>query len=88
MLLSKVINMATQLLQINKMLKPVAQMLKNINRIIYACDIGIGCYIPKSCKFPHSGLGYVIHANAILGENVVILSGVTIGADEEMATVV
>lgn len=60
--------------------KPFAQLLKNFNRIIYACDIGLGCYIPKSCKFHHSGLGCVFHVNAKIGENCNVYPNVVIGA--------
>lgn len=56
------------------------QMLKYFNRIVFACDIGLGCYIPRSCKFFHAGLGCVFHENAKVGERCFIYPGVVLGA--------
>lgn len=35
----------------------IAQLIKNINRIIYCCDIAYQVEIPVSTKMPHQGMG-------------------------------
>ena len=40
--------------------KWIAQIIKNICRIIYACDISYQIQIGKNLKMPHQGLGVVI----------------------------
>lgn len=57
----------------------VAQLLKNINRIIYACDISYKAEIKGILTLPHQGLGVVIGDGCIIGENVVVRQNVTIG---------
>ena len=64
--------------------KLLGQLIKNLNRIIFACDIGLGCYIPRSCKFYHSGLGCVFHENAKVGERCLIYPEVILGASGRM----
>lgn len=56
-----------------------AQALKNINRIIFACDISYKAEIDSSVRFPHQGLGVVIGDGCIIGRNTVIRQNVTIG---------
>ena len=57
----------------------VAQLIKNINRIIYSCDIAYQVNIPKSTQLPHQGLGVVMHPNTIIGENCTIFQHTTFG---------
>lgn len=59
----------------------IAQAFKNLNRIVYACDIGLGAEIPASCKFPHQGLGTVIHERAVFGDRCIVYQGVTVAQD-------
>ena len=48
-------------------------------RIIFACDIPYKACIGKGTKFPHDGLGVVIHPLCKIGTNCQINQGVTIG---------
>ncbi len=57
----------------------VAQILKNINRILYACDISYRAHLSSSCEFPHQALGVVIGDESIIGDRTVIRQNVTIG---------
>jgi serine O-acetyltransferase len=57
----------------------IAQILKNINRIIYSCDIAYQVEIPPETKLPHQGLGVVLHPEVILGSNCSIYQNVTLG---------
>ncbi len=56
-----------------------AQILKNVNRIIYACDISYEAKIHPSCWLAHQGLGVVIGAGSEIGKNTIIRQNVTIG---------
>ncbi len=38
-------------------LRMLANVLRLLNRILFACDIGIGARIGPSCSFYHAGLG-------------------------------
>ena len=55
-----------------KMLWGIAQLIKNINRFVYSCDIAYQVDIPASTKLPHQGLGMVMHPRTIIGENCTI----------------
>ncbi len=57
----------------------LAQIIKNINRIIYGNDIAYQVDLPPSTQMPHQGLGVVIHPHAVIGENCLICQNVTIG---------
>lgn len=57
----------------------VAQILKNINRIIFACDISYKAEIKGKLTLPHQGLGVVIGDGVVIGNNAVIRQNVTIG---------
>lgn len=57
-----------------------AFILRQINRVLFCCDIGIGAQIDPSCIFHHSGLGCVIHSDAIVGKNCRFFQHVTIGS--------
>lgn len=54
--------------------------LRQVNRVLFCCDIGIGADIDPSCVFHHSGLGCVIHANAVVGPGCRFFQHVTIGS--------
>lgn len=49
------------------------------NRVICSCDIPPQTTIGKGLSLPHNGLGVVISAKAVIGENCKILQQVTIG---------
>ncbi|GIM54975.1 hypothetical protein CAPN005_16220 [Capnocytophaga cynodegmi] len=48
-------------------------------RVIYSCELPPGLRLGKGVCFEHSGLGVVIHPDAIIGEGTTILQNVTIG---------
>lgn len=57
----------------------IPRVMQQLNRLIFAC------YVPRSVKlgtntiFAHSGLGCVIHSNAVIGDDCKIQQNVTIG---------
>lgn len=57
-----------------------AFFLRQVNRVLFCCDIGIGAQIDPSCVFHHSGLGCVIHSDAVVGKNCRFFQHVTIGS--------
>lgn len=57
----------------------IAQLLKNINRIVYCCDIAYQVDIPASTQLPHQGMGVVMHPMTVIGENCVIFQHTTFG---------
>lgn len=58
----------------------LAKVLRQLNRILFSCDISIGAQIDPSCSFYHAGLGCVIHANAVVGPGCIFFQHVTLGA--------
>ncbi len=48
-------------------------------RILFGCYIGLGARIGKGTRIGYGGIGVVIHHRAIIGNNVIIHTGVTIG---------
>lgn len=64
----------------NKNYKLVAKILAFINRSIFSCDIPPTCIIKENVKFPHYGLGVVLHPRTIIGEGCTIYQNVTIGS--------
>lgn len=58
----------------------IAQCVKNINRVIFACDIPYQVDIPVTTKMPHQGLGVVMHPKTVIGKNCTIYQNTTFGA--------
>lgn len=58
----------------------MAKFLWAINRFLFSCDIQIGAQIDLSTKLYHGGLGVVVHKNAVIGKDCIIMQGVTIGS--------
>lgn len=58
----------------------LAQLLKNVNRFIYGCDIAFNIKIGFSFQLPHQGLGVVIGPKTIIGDDVMIFQHVTLGS--------
>lgn len=56
----------------------IAQLIKNINRVIYCCDIAYQVDIPVSTKLPHQSMGVVMHPKTVIGENCTIISALDI----------
>ncbi|MCI5223607.1 MAG: serine acetyltransferase [Candidatus Electrothrix sp. AR4] len=48
-------------------------------RILFGCHIGLGAKIGPKTSLGYGGIGVVIHTRAVIGENVIISTGVTIG---------
>ena len=48
-------------------------------RIPFGCRIGEGAKIGKGCSIGYGGIGIVIHHRVVIGDNVHIATGVTIG---------
>jgi serine O-acetyltransferase len=48
-------------------------------RILFGCQIGVRTYFGKNVELGYGGLGVVIHDRAVIGNNVSIGPGVTIG---------
>ena len=57
-----------------------AFFLRQLNRVLFCCDIGIGAQIDPSCTFHHSGLGCVIHSDAVVGRDCRFFQHVPIGS--------
>lgn len=57
----------------------VANLLRQTNRILFGCDIGIGANIDDSVQFFHCGLGCVIHSDVVLGRGCKVFPHVVIG---------
>ena len=60
--------------------RKVAKAIKHLNRMLFACDIGIGARIDPGCRFPHLGLEYVISGNSAIEADCCIFQNVTISA--------
>lgn len=54
-------------------------------RAVYACDIMPDTRIGEGTRFPHNGLGVVVHPSAVIGERCTICQSVTIGGTGEEA---
>lgn len=54
-------------------------LLMRYIRVIYSCELPVVSKMGKGVYFLHSGLGVVIHPDAIIGESTIILQNVTIG---------
>ena len=63
-----------------KMGRGIAQLIKNIMRVIYSCDIAYQVDIPISTELPHQGMGVVMHPDTVIGENCTIFQHTTFGA--------
>lgn len=59
------------------------RLLMNINRLIFSCSVSYKTKIGKGLKLGHSGLGVVIHQDALIGENCKIGTSVTIGGSKK-----
>lgn len=48
-------------------------------RLLFSCYIGLGARLGVNVRLGYGGLGVVIHKKAVIGNNVVIGAGVTLG---------
>lgn len=63
-------------------MKPIAALGRFLIRVIFSADIPYNLTIGKGTRFPHCALGSLFHPSSIIGENCIILHGVTIGGKE------
>ncbi|MBD5356203.1 MAG: serine acetyltransferase [Bacteroides sp.] len=63
----------------NHKLSLLANLGRFIIRVICSADIPPQMTIGKGTKFPHMALGSLFHPGVVIGNNCVILHGVTIG---------
>ena len=57
----------------------VAVFIRAFIRVLFSVDIPYKLKIGKGTKMPHDALGSLFHPDVIIGNNCVILHGVTIG---------
>lgn len=62
-----------------KNLKLLSKILDKVNYLLHNSYIPGSCTIGKDTKIAYGGIGVVIHARAIIGENCLIGQGITIG---------
>lgn len=60
-------------------LKPLAYLYRSWIYLIHNCYIPPECEIGKGTLFGYKGIGVIIHAEAVIGEQCLIGSNVTIG---------
>ena len=57
----------------------VAVFIRAFIRVLFSADIPYKLKMGKGTKMPHDALGSLFHPDVIIGNNCVILHGVTIG---------
>ena len=57
----------------------VAVFIRAFIRVLFSADIPYKLKIGKGTKMPHDALGSLFHPDVVIGNNCVILHGVTIG---------
>lgn len=57
----------------------IAIFIRAFIRVLFSADIPYKLKIGKGTKMPHDALGSLFHPDVIIGNNCVILHGVTIG---------
>jgi serine O-acetyltransferase len=62
----------------------VPRLLSVFNRIVFATQLPAGTRLGKGVRLNYSGLGTVIHARAVIGNNVEIGPGVVIGGRSKL----
>ncbi len=53
-------------------------------RLLFGCQVTLGAKLGKGTVLGYGGLSIVIHDRAVLGENVMVGSGVTIGGTSKI----
>src|SRR5687767_3616276 len=62
----------------------IPRMLSVINRLVFATQLPASTQLGKGVRLNYSGLGTVIHARAVIGNNVEVGSGVVIGGRSKL----
>lgn len=57
----------------------VPKLIYYTQRLLYKSSLPATCMIGKGTKLAYGGIGLVIHARAVIGENCIVGQGVTIG---------
>lgn len=86
------INMSMKIYKISRKLYShniplLPTLFQHINRILFSCDIPYQAEIDDSVIFGHNALGTVIHANAKIGANTLLMHHVTIGGNMDRTRV-
>ena len=55
------------------------KLLWKVQYLLFNCSVPGSCTLMKGVKFAYGGIGVVIHARALIGQNCMIGQGVTIG---------
>ena len=55
------------------------RLLCGINRVLFAMVLPASARVGRDVLFGYQGLGVVVHAHAVIGDRVVLATGVTIG---------
>lgn len=55
------------------------RVLCGINRVLFAMVLPASAKVGRDVLFGYQGLGVVVHADAVIGDRVVVATGVTIG---------
>ncbi len=65
---------------------PILPKLINVVfiRLLFGCQITLGAKLGKGTVLGYGGLGIVIHERAVIGKNVMVGSGVTIGGTSKI----
>jgi serine O-acetyltransferase len=62
----------------------IPRVLSVLNRLVFATQLPAGTRLGKGVRLNYSGLGTVIHARAVIGNNVEIGPGVVIGGRSKL----
>ena len=62
----------------------IPRVLSVLNRLIFATQLPASTRLGKGVRLNYSGLGTVIHARAVIGDNVEIGPGVVIGGRSKL----
>ncbi|MBD5321760.1 MAG: serine acetyltransferase [Bacteroides sp.] len=60
-------------------MRPIGALGRFIMRVVFSADVPYNLTIGKGTRFPHCALGSLFHPAVVIGENCVILHGVTVG---------
>jgi serine O-acetyltransferase len=63
----------------------IPSLIAQISRIIFGCYIGPGARLGEDVVLGYGGLGVIIHGGSIVGNNVHIGAGVTLGGRSKLA---
>jgi serine O-acetyltransferase len=59
----------------------LARLLYGVNRIAFACAVKPSARLGRDVVLGYQGMGIVVHAQAVIGDRVIVSPGVTIGGN-------